>query len=347
MDKPAGSGKKDGSKLARVSKKVKTIFPSKLDSKTSTLPLTTTRNRTEVVGGLPIRSADTNIVLGAFSPTASASTEFEESSTRAVDPSNTLTLSPIEPRDTAALVSDSDLDIPESHPPVGPSTPDTIEITAVGNAPGADNPQSTTSELSAAPSTLPLGDSGPAVDWIASDAAGSSSGTIPASSKPLPNAIGNPSILQIASAKNANGPVTAPGDNSASADGLTTPLRLWLRAKNAPIWNQALETLKQENPEMHKVLEELEKNKHGLRESHERKLDELFRLDTAKPQEKAVVQRLKQYLPSLVAVRGIVMTAAALDPHKIAPIVCACAFLSIEVRALLLYQPLANKFSLL
>ena len=98
---------------------------------------------------------------------------------------------------------------------------------------------------------------------------------------------------------------------------------------------------------MHKELEELEKTIKGLRESHERKIDELFQLDTAKPQEKAVVQRLKQYLPSLVAVRGIAMTAAALDPYKIAPIVCACVFFSIDVRALLLYQHFANESSLL
>ena len=270
MDKPAGSGEHDGTKLARGFLKVKSVFSSKSGSKTSTLPSTATINRTEVVGGLPIRSAGTNTVLDSFSPTASA-----------------------------------------------------------------------------APSTLPLGDTSPAVDAIASGAAVPSSGTIPGSDEPLPNAVGNPSILQIAPAKTANGPVTAPGVNSTSTDGQIAPLRLWLRAKNAPIWNQALQTLKQENPEMHKELEELEKNKNGLRDFHERKLDELFRLDTAKPQEKAVVQRLKQCLPSLVAVRGIAMTAAALDPHKIAPIVCACVFFSIDVRALPVYQHLANKSSLL
>ncbi|KAF7507433.1 hypothetical protein GJ744_010492 [Endocarpon pusillum] len=79
---------------------------------------------------------------------------------------------------------------------------------------------------------------------------------------------------------------------------------------------------------MHK---ELEETKNSLLEFRERKTDEFFKLDTAKPEERAVVQRWNQYLPSLAAVRGIAMTAAALDPHKIAPIVCACVFFSIDL----------------
>ena len=348
MDKPTGSGKRAGSKLARVSKKVKSIFPSRSDSKTSILPSTTTTNRTEVVGDLPIRSAGTNTVLVSFSPTANAPTGFEENFTSAVDPFNTLALNPIEPpRGAAAIISDSGLDVPESHPPVSPSTPETVEVTAVGNVPGADDPQSNTSGLPAAPNTLPLGDTSLAVDAIASDAAVPSSGTIPGSDEPLPNAVGNLSILQIAPAKTANGPVTAPGVNSAPTDGQSAPLRLWLRAKNAPIWNQALRTLKEKNPEMYTELEELEETKNSSLESSERKIDEFFSPDTAKPQEKAVVQRLKRYLPSLAAVRGVAMAAAAWDPHKIAPIVCACVFFSIDVRALPVCQHFANQSSLL
>ena len=339
MDKPAGSGK-DGSKLTRGFEKVKSLISSKSGSKTSTLSSTTTINRTEVVGGLTIRSAGTNTVLDSFSPTANASTGFEENSASAIGPLVTHTLNPIElPRDTAAIISDSGLDVPEPHPPVGRSASEIIEVTAVGNAPRADDQQSTTSGVSAALNALPLGETSLAVNTITSDAAGPSSGMVPGSDEPLPNAISKLSVLQIARAKIANGPVTAFGVNSTSTDGRTAQPRLWLRAKNAPIWNQALRTLE----EMYKQLVDTQ---NSLRESHERKLDELFRLDTAKPQEKAVAQRLKQYLPSLVAVRGIAMTAAALDPHKIAPIVCACVFFSIDVRALSVYQHLANKFSL-
>lgn len=95
------------------------------------------------------------------------------------------------------------------------------------------------------------------------------------------------------------------------------------------------------------MYQELEETQNSLLESRERKTDEFFKLDTAKPEEKAVVQRWKQYLPSLAAARGIAMTAAALDPHKIAPIVCACVFFSIDVRALSVCQHFANPFSLL
>lgn len=336
MEKPANSGKSDGSKLAQGFKKLLSVFSSTSKSKTSTLSSSTEGNRTKLIGALPIRSAGTNTVLETVSPASNASAGLQGNCTSAIDPSITPGPDPIGlPHDTAAIASNSGLGIPESHPPVIPSTPDTTEVTnAIGNAHRTDNPQSTTSGHSPARSTLLVGNSSPAVVAIASDAAGPASGTVPGSDKHIPNAVGNLPILQIAPEKTANGPVTVPGINSASTDGKTAQPCPLLRAKDAPIWNQALQTLKAENPEMHK---ELEETKISLLESRERKLDELFRLDTARPQEKAVVQRLKQYLPSLVAVRGVAMTAAALDPHKIAPIVCACVFFSIDVRALPVY----------
>ena len=343
MEKPADSGKSDGSKLARgfkkVVKKVVSIFSSKSESKTSTLPSTRKSNRTKVVKGLAIRSAGTNTVLDTFSRTANASAGLEENPTSAVDLSITPGPDPIgPPHDTAAITFDSGLDIHESHPPVVRSTPDTTEATnALGNASRADNLQSTTSRLSAAPRTLPLDNTSSAIVATASDAAGPASGTVPGSVKPISNTDGTPPILEIAVAKTATGPVTARDVNPASTNGRTAQLGLWLRAKDAPIWNEALRTLRKDNSEMHMVLEELEKTKDSLLESREKITDELFKLDTAKPEEKAVVQRWKQYLPSLVDVRGIAMTAAALDPHKIAPIFCACVFFSIDVRALPVY----------
>ena len=347
MEKPANLGKRDGSKFARGFKKsvpdlkrLVPIFSSKSESKTTTSSSTTETDRTKAVGGLQSRSASTNTKIDTFSHTCDASTGLEKNSTSAVDLSITPAPRPTGPfHDTAAIASGSDFDIPESHPPVVPSTPATTEVTnAVGNAPRTDNPESTPSGISAAPDTLPLGNTSPAVVAI-------TSGTTPGSDKPISNADGTPLIPQIAVAKAANGPVTAPDVNPASTDGRTAQLGLWLRAKDAPIWNEALQTLRKDNPEMHKVLEELEKTKDSLLESRERKTDELFKLDTVKPEEKAVVQRWKQYLPTLVAVRGIAMTAAALDPHQIAPIVCACVFFSIDVRALPVYQHFANHFS--
>lgn len=61
-------------------------------------------------------------------------------------------------------------------------------------------------------------------------------------------------------------------------------------------------------------------------------MGKLLELKEETPESRAIVQRAKQYLPSLASVRGIAMTAAALDPHKIAPIVCASVFFTIEVR---------------
>ena len=346
MEEPANLGKGDGSNFVRGFKKVVSRLSSKSKLKTNTSSSTTKANRTKVVGGLQSRSAGMNTALDTFSHTGNASTGLAENSTSAVDPSITPAPDTIGlPHDTAALASGSGFDIPESHAPVVPSTPDTTEVTnAAENAPSAGNPQSTPSGLSAALSTLSSGKTSPAVVAIPSGAAVPASGTVPGSNKPIPHAVGNPPIPQIALAKTANDPVTAPGVNPASTDRRTAQPCFWLRVKDAPIWNQALQTLKEENPEMHK---ELEKIKNSLLESRERKTNELFNLDTAKPQEKAIVQRCKQYLPSLVAVRGIALTAAALDPHKIAPIVCACVFFSIDVRALPVYQHFANCFSLL
>ena len=345
MEEPAKSGKGDGSNVVRGFKKLVSRFSSKSESRTNTSSSTTEANRTKVFGGLQSPSTGTNAVLDTVSHTGNASTGLEGISTSAVDPSITPAPNSIGPsHDTATIASGSGFDIPEAHPPVL-STPDTTEVTdAAGNAPSAGNPQSTPSGLSAALSTLSSGNINPAVIAIPSGAAVPASGTIRGSDKPISNADRTPPTPQIAVARTATGPVTAPGVDPASTDGRNTQACLWLRAKDAPIWNQALQTLKEENPEMHK---ELEETKNCLLESRERKSNEFFKLDTAKPQEKAVVQRCKQYLPSLIAVRGIALTAAALDPHKIAPIVCACVFFSIDVRALPVYQHFANCFSLL
>ena len=330
-------------------KKVVSRSSSKLKWKTNTSSLTTKANQTKVIGELQSRSAGTNTVLDTCSHTSNASTGLEGNSTSAVDPSITPAPNPIGPsHDTAAVNSGSGFDIPGSWPPIIPSTSDIAELkNAVENASGADNPQSPLNGPSAAPSTFPLGNTTPARIAIASGAVVPASGTVSGSDEPISNANGTLPVPQIAVAKIATDPVTAPDVNPASTDGRTAQFSLWLRAKDAPIWNQALQTLRKDNPEMHKVLEELEKTKDSLLKSREKKTDELFKLDTAKPEEKAVVQRWKQYLPSLAAVRGVAMAAAALDPHHIAPIVCACVFFSIDVRALPVHQYLANQFRLL
>lgn len=104
--------------------------------------------------------------------------------------------------------------------------------------------------------------------------------------------------------------------------------QLWLQTRNATVWNRVLSQLQEEDPTRFK---ELEDTRSGVLDSRKRTTDDFFDIDMTRPESKAIVQRCKQYLPSLAAIRGIVMTAAALDPHKVAPIVCASIFFSIDV----------------
>jgi hypothetical protein len=46
----------------------------------------------------------------------------------------------------------------------------------------------------------------------------------------------------------------------------------------------------------------------------------------SRPQSREVVHRMKRWLPSIAAVKGVVMPIANLDPNKIAPICCALIF---------------------
>lgn len=344
MKKPANPGGKNRSRLARGFRKIVSIFSSKSEFNTNTSFSTAKAGGTKVVKGSEIRPAKTDTVLETFSHSDNASTGLKENSSTAVDPSITTPSNPIGPfHDTAAITSGPGSDMPGSSFSVINCTPDTTELAnAVGNAPSANNPQSTRSELSAAPTTLPFDNASPAVTAIPTGAAVPAFDTIPGSDKSILNADGTLIIPQIAVAETANGPVTAPGVNPASINERTAQPQLWLQAKHAPIWNEALQILKEEESGMYK---ELEKTKSSLLDSRERKTDEFFKLDTAKPEEKAIVQRWKQYLPSLAAIRGIAMRAAVFEPHGVAPIVCACVFFSIDVRALSVYQNFANQFS--
>lgn len=120
---------------------------------------------------------------------------------------------------------------------------------------------------------------------------------------------------------------TAPQSNpDGTYDQHTQPL---LHEKSAPIWNNALDKLKTLHPERYAALEDT------IREIPDSKASDIFdkipKRILGNSATNEVVQRMKQFLPSLAALRGIAMTAAALDPHKIAPIVCASVFFSIDV----------------
>ncbi len=146
---------------------------------------------------------------------------------------------------------------------------------------------------------------------------------------------------------------SAPGEVEATEIGYTDartagpPVRFLLAAKNAPKWNKALgimanslevmernsamESIKETDKKRYEALQGAEKS---LQEQGNKNTDEFFSLNSARPEEKAVVQRLKQYLPRLAAIRGAAMAAAAWDPHKVAPVICACVFFAIDVSAM-------------
>ena len=91
-----------------------------------------------------------------------------------------------------------------------------------------------------------------------------------------------------------------------------------------------------------KKYEELEKTKNSITDSRTRRSEELFELSEERPESRAIVRRIRRYLPNLASFRGVAMAAAALDPHKVAPLVCASVFFAIEVRVASLNQNLTN-----
>ena len=99
-------------------------------------------------------------------------------------------------------------------------------------------------------------------------------------------------------------------------------------SKRTPKWNDALERWRTEDREAYL---ELEKLTDGVIKCPIERTDALSRLQPASTSSKQIVARLKRWQSTLGAVRVTVMSVAALDPHKILPIVCASAFFSIGV----------------
>lgn len=99
-------------------------------------------------------------------------------------------------------------------------------------------------------------------------------------------------------------------------------------SKRTPKWNDALERWRNENEEAYL---ELEKLAEGLVKSPIERTAALAQLQPASTSSKQIVARLKRWQSTLGAVRGIVMSVAAHDPHKILPIICASAFFGIDV----------------
>ena len=126
-------------------------------------------------------------------------------------------------------------------------------------------------------------------------------------------------------------PVRTPG-GPVSVTAQRMPSKSPWYSERTPKWNDAVNMWRVEN---RKGYLELEKMTDGVTKSPIEKADALFRLQPASKSSKHITARLKRWQPTFAAIRGISMTAAALDPHKIAPIICASVFFSIDVSNLL------------
>ena len=116
------------------------------------------------------------------------------------------------------------------------------------------------------------------------------------------------------------GPVTAAAEQKPSGS-------LWY-SERTPRWNDAVNMWKAENP---KGCDELETMTAGVMKSTIQRADILSLFQPASESSKQIIARSKRWQPTLAALRGIGMSVAALDPHKIAPIICASVFFSIDV----------------
>jgi hypothetical protein len=111
-----------------------------------------------------------------------------------------------------------------------------------------------------------------------------------------------------------------------------------LHVKKAPTWNNALETLQNDYSEEWSQLKTIMVEAwNGLYETNTKKL-------SADKDSKERAQRIKRYLPWVTAAKPVVTNVAALDPHKVAPLVCTCVFFVIEVRIATLMIDVWNNY---
>ena len=106
------------------------------------------------------------------------------------------------------------------------------------------------------------------------------------------------------------------------------PLKSLWYSKRTPKWNDVVKRWSIEDEEGYR---ELEKMTDGVIKSPIERIDALSGFQPASASSNQIPARLKRWQSTLAAFRGISMSLAALDPHKIAPIICASAFFSIDV----------------
>ena len=122
-------------------------------------------------------------------------------------------------------------------------------------------------------------------------------------------------------------PIRSPADPALVA-AEPTPSGLPWCLKHAPKWNDAVLKWKEEDP---KGYLELETNTAGMIKSPSGETDFLSQYQPASKSSKQIKARVKRLQPTLAAFRGIGMSIAAIDPHKIAPIICASVFFGVDV----------------
>jgi hypothetical protein len=92
--------------------------------------------------------------------------------------------------------------------------------------------------------------------------------------------------------------------------------------KKTPIWKRAIEKWMIDHPSEYAALGDLGDDPDPKRWTQFQPAAETSQQTTL---------RLKRWVPVLASVRGIAAPIAALDPHKVAPIICASVFFGIEV----------------
>jgi len=153
----------------------------------------------------------------------------------------------------------------------------------------------------------------------------SPTGTVAAQADGVPSTTSaETDVLQIlphrSGARNENHPAgNRPVDGS---DSEPMPSKAYLQTDKTPIWTSAINDWKKTNPKEYAELGEI---------GDEPNINHLTLFQPAENTPAQVKARLKRWIPVLASVRGIVMPIAALDPHKVAPIICASIFFGIEV----------------
>ncbi|KAI4906472.1 hypothetical protein J4E90_010546 [Alternaria incomplexa] len=102
-----------------------------------------------------------------------------------------------------------------------------------------------------------------------------------------------------------------------------------LTIRNAEKWHEALKTLKDKHEHEYDYIDLVLRETQGLHSTAiDRTLPEYIQQD---PKSNDIVRRAKRWLPTMASVRSVVMPIAALDPYKIAPIICAGFFAIAEI----------------